>query len=98
MGTGIGLSGGRLTESLEVPGGIENALFTNRRIIHIFFEEEDVDFPRLDLVVLDEIVMELNDVKPLEDNQYAQVKSYLKATGIPLNYNFPTLVVKRAVH
>ena len=53
------------------------------------------------LVVGDEIVVELKAVKALEDIHYAQVKSYLKATrlhvGPLLNFNSPTLVVKRVV-
>jgi GxxExxY protein len=39
--------------------------------------------------------------KALEDIHYAQLRSYLKATGLHvgllLNFNAPTLVVKRVV-
>jgi GxxExxY protein len=53
------------------------------------------------LVVAAEIVVELKAVKVLEDVHYAQVKSYLKATGfhvgLLLNFNAPTLVIKRIV-
>lgn len=52
-------------------------------------------------VLSGEIVVELKAVKALEDIHYAQVKSYLKATGLHvgllLNFNAPTLVVKRVV-
>jgi len=75
--------------------------FQEQKEIHIFFEEEDVGLHKLDLVVGDEIVVELKAVKALEDIHFAQVKSYLKATGLHvgllLNFNSPTLVVKRAV-
>ena len=75
--------------------------FQQQKEIHIFFEEEDVGLHKLDLVVGDEIVGELKAVKALEDIHYAQVKSYLKATGLHvgllLNFNSPTLVVKRVV-
>ena len=75
--------------------------FQEQKEIHIFFEEEDVGLHKLDLVVGDEIVVELKAVKALEDIHYAQVKSYLKATGLHvgllLNFNAPTLVVKRVV-
>jgi GxxExxY protein len=75
--------------------------FQEQKEIHIFFEEEDVGLHKLDLVVGDEIVVELNAVKALEDIHYAQVKSYLKATslhvGLLLNFNAPALVVKRVV-
>jgi GxxExxY protein len=69
--------------------------------IPVFFEEENVGLHRLDLVVSDQIVVELKAVKALEDIHYAQVKSYLKATGLHvgllLNFNAPTLVIKRIV-
>ncbi len=75
--------------------------FQEQKEIHIFFEEEDVGLHKLDLVVGEEIVVELKAVKALEDIHYAQVKSYLKATGLHvgllLNFNAPTLVVKRVV-
>jgi hypothetical protein len=48
-----------------------------------------------------EIVVELKAVKALEDVHFAQVKSYLKATGLHvgllMNFNAPTLIVKRVV-
>ena len=47
------------------------------------------------------IIVELKAVKALEDIHYAQLKSYLKATGLHvgllLNFNSPTLIVKRVV-
>jgi GxxExxY protein len=52
-------------------------------------------------VVGDEIIVELKAVKAFEDIHYAQVKSYLKATGLHVgllrNFNATTLVVKRVV-
>jgi len=75
--------------------------FNEQKEIRIFFEEEEVGLHRLDLVVADEIVVELKAVKTLEDVHYAQVKSYLKATGLHvgllLNFNAPTLIIKRIV-
>jgi GxxExxY protein len=56
---------------------------------------------RLDLVVGDEIILELKAVKALEDIHFAQLRSYLKATGLKvgllLNFNAPTLLIKRVV-
>lgn len=73
--------------------------FEAQKEIHVFFEGEDVGLHKLDLVVGAEIVVELKAVKAFEDIHYAQVKSYLKATGhrvgLLLNFNVPTLVVKR---
>jgi GxxExxY protein len=75
--------------------------YQQQKEIHIYFEEEDVGTHKLDLVVCDEIVVELKAVKALDDIHFAQVKSYLKATGLHvgllLNFNSPTLVVKRVV-
>jgi GxxExxY protein len=75
--------------------------FHEQKEIHIIFEEEDVGIHRLDIVVGDLIVVELKAVKAFDDIHYAQVKSYLKATGLHvgllLNFNSPTLVVKRVV-
>jgi GxxExxY protein len=75
--------------------------FDQQREIRIFFEEEDVGLHRLDLIVSGEIIVELKAIKGLEDIHYAQLKSYLKATGLHvgllLNFNSPKLVVKRVV-
>jgi GxxExxY protein len=69
--------------------------------VTVFFEGDEVGVHRLDLVVESEIVVELKAVKALDDIHFAQVKSYLKATrlrvGLLMNFNAPTLVVKRVV-
>ena len=88
-------------KAMEVALRHRDLPFQEQKEIHIFFEEEDVGLHKLDLVVGDEIVVELKAVKALEDIHYAQVKSYLKATGLHvgllLNFNAPTLLVKRVV-
>lgn len=69
--------------------------------VTVVFEGEEVGVHRLDLLVENEIVVELKAVKALEDIHFAQVKSYLKATGLHvgllLNFNAPTLIVRRIV-
>jgi GxxExxY protein len=69
--------------------------------VTVVFEGEEAGVHRLDLVVEGEIVVELKAVRSLEGIHFAQVKSYLKATGLHvgllLNFNAPTLVVKRVV-
>ena len=79
------------------------AYFTQKEV-KIFFEGEEVGLHRLDLTVYDaecEIVVELKAVESLADIHYAQVKAYLKASrlriGLLLNFNSPTLVIKRIV-
>jgi GxxExxY protein len=75
--------------------------FERQKEITVCFESVDVGVHRLDLVVEEEIIVELKAVKALEDTHFAQLKSYLRATdlqvGLLLNFNAPTLVVKRVV-
>lgn len=69
--------------------------------VAVLFEGEEAGTHRLDLLVENAIVVELKAVKALEDVHFAQVRSYLKATGLHigllLNFNAPTLVIKRIV-
>jgi GxxExxY protein len=98
---GPGFLEGVYQKAMEVALRHRELPYQQQKEIHVFFEQEDVGTHRLDLVVGDEIVVELKAVKALEDIHYAQVKSYLKATGLHvgllLNFNSPTLVVKRVV-
>ena len=75
--------------------------WTSQREIVIVFEEEEVGLHRLDMIVEEQIIVELKAVKALEEIHFAQLKSYLKATGLHigllLNFNAPTLVIKRVV-
>ena len=57
--------------------------FTYQSDARVFYEGEEIGLHRLDLVVQKEIVIELKAIKQLEDIHYAQVRSYLKATGLP---------------
>ena len=76
-------------------------LFLEQKEVQVFYESEEVGLHRLDLIVESQIVVELKAVKALEDIHFAQLKSYLKATGLHvgllLNFNAVTLVVKRVV-
>jgi len=87
--------------AMEVALRHRNIPFEEQREIHVVFEDEDVGLHRLDLICACEIIVELKAVKALEDIHYAQLKSYLKATGLHigllLNFNSPTLVIKRVV-
>lgn len=75
--------------------------FTCQKEIHVFFEDMDVGLHRLDLAVAETIIVELKAVKALEDIHFAQLKSYLRAAnlhiGLLLNFNAPTLTIKRVV-
>jgi GxxExxY protein len=75
--------------------------YESEREIRIIFENEEVGCHRLDLLVAAEIIVELKAVKAFEDIHFAKLKSYLKATqlhvGLLINFNSPTLSVKRVV-
>src|SRR5262245_56036200 len=68
-----------------------NIRWDDQREVTILFEGEEVGLHRLDLIVEEQIVVELKAVKALEDVHFAQLKSYLKATGLRvgllLNFN-----------
>jgi GxxExxY protein len=75
--------------------------FQRQKEVHVYFEGVDLGVHRLDLVVEEQAILELKAVKAFEDIHFAQVRSYLKATGLRLglllNFNAPTLVIKRVV-
>jgi GxxExxY protein len=75
--------------------------FDFQKEVSVFYEGQEVGVHKLDLLVQEEIVLELKAIKTLEDVHFAQVRSYLKATGLHvgllLNFNAPTLVIKRIV-
>lgn len=75
--------------------------YQSEKEVTVFFEGEEAGVHRLDLVVENELVVELKAVRVLEDVHFAQVRSYLRATGLHvgllLNFNAPTLVIKRIV-
>jgi GxxExxY protein len=88
-------------KALQVALNHRGIRWDNQREVHILFEGEEVGLHRLDLIVEGQIIVELKAVRALEDIHFAQVKSYLKATslhiGLLLNFNSPTLVIKRVV-
>ncbi len=75
--------------------------YESQKEVTVLFESEELGVHRLDLVVEGHVVVELKAVKALEDVHFAQVRSYLKATGLHvgllLNFNAPALIVKRVV-
>jgi GxxExxY protein len=88
-------------KAMEVALAHREIAFERQKPIHVFFEEVDVGLHLLDLVVAGDIIVELKAVKAFEDIHFAQLRSYLKATrlhtGLLLNFNAPTLAIKRVV-
>jgi GxxExxY protein len=76
-------------------------VYESQKEVSVFFEGEEAGVHRLDLLVEGQVVVELKAIKALEDIHFAQVKSYLKATGMHvgllINFNSPTLIIKRVV-
>jgi len=70
--------------------------------VQIWYDGEVVGNHVLDLMVEGYIVVELKAVKALEDIHFAQLRSYLRATGakvgLLLNFNSETLTIKRIVN
>ena len=75
--------------------------FEPQKEIEVLYGGRQVGTHILDLLVANTLVVELKAVKSLEDIHYAQVKSYLRASGTNLgllmNFNSTTLDVKRVV-
>ena len=75
--------------------------FQRQKEVQVVFEDVPVGLQRLDLVADEQIILELKAVKAFEDLHFAQLRSYLRATGLHvgllLNFNAPTLAVKRVV-
>ena len=78
--------------------------FSSQRELPVVFEGEDCGLLRLDLTVCDaasEIIVELKAVEGLHDIHFAQLRAYLKASklrvGLLINFNSPTLTIKRIV-
>jgi GxxExxY protein len=78
--------------------------------LHFDFQKEikveylgvEIGKHRLDLLIENKIVVELKAVTALSDIHFAQLRSYLKATGLKvgllLNFAKPTLEVRRVVN
>jgi GxxExxY protein len=52
--------------------------------VPVYFKDRVVGVHRLDLLVENEIVVELKAVEELTRHHYAQIRSYLKATGLSI--------------
>ena len=87
--------------AMEVALEHRGIAFERQKEVHVYLEGVDLGVQRLDLIVAEQVILELKAVKAFEDIHFAQLRSYLKATGLRtgllLNFNAPTLVIKRVV-
>ena len=74
----------------------------SQKEIKIYYHNQEVGTYRIDLLVEKLIIVELKAVKDMADIHFAQLRSYLKATGLKvgllLNFAKPTLEIKRIVN
>ena len=89
-------------QALKVELSESGLSFDSQKEIKVQYSGVEVGVHRLDLIVEEEIIVELKAVKELADIHFAQLRSYLKATGIKvgllLNFSKPTIEVKRVVN
>ena len=89
-------------EALKVELSKNELDFASQMEVQIEYLGVPVGLHRLDLLVQNEVILELKAVKELADIHFAQLRSYLKATGMNvgllLNFSKPTLEVRRVVN
>ena len=89
-------------EALKVELSKNELDFASQMEVQIEYLGVPVGLHRLDLLVQNEVIVELKAVKELSDIHFAQLRSYLKATGMKvgllLNFSKPTLEVRRVVN
>ena len=89
-------------EALKIELSKRNLYFKSQKEIKIKYLGTEVGTHRLDLLVENRIIVELKAVKEFSDMHFAQLRSYLRATGLKvgllLNFAKPTLDIKRIVN
>ncbi|MBW1841975.1 MAG: GxxExxY protein [Deltaproteobacteria bacterium] len=87
---------------LKVEFSKDKIRYESQKEIKIQYLGVDIGVHRLDLIVENKIVLELKAVKELTDIHFAQLRSYLKASGLRvgllLNFAKPTLEIRRVVN
>ena len=75
--------------------------YEKQKPIKTYYRNVPVGTHRIDLLVENQVILELKTVEAFDRIHFAQVKSYLKATGLHLglllNFNNPILQIKRFV-
>jgi GxxExxY protein len=101
-GRGPGFVESIYEEALKVEFSEHSLSFESQKEITIEYLGVMVGVHRLDLLVENQVIVELKAVKELTDAHFAQLRSYLKATGLKvgllLNFSKPTLEIRRVVN
>ncbi len=79
---GPGFLEGVYRSALEIELQDRGFRVEHEKEIHLYYKTQPVGLHRLDLVVDDEVVLELKAVEALNKNHYAQIRAYLKSSGI----------------
>ena len=89
-------------EALKVELSKSQIKYETQKEIKIKYRDVEVGSHRLDMIVENQIIVELKATKDLVDVHFAQLRSYLKATGFKvgllLNFAKPTVEIKRIVN
>jgi GxxExxY protein len=89
-------------EALKVEFAEHGLHYDAQKEIQIKYLGVEVGLHRLDLLVEKQIIVELKAVKDFTEIHFAQLRSYLKATGLKVgllfNFSKPTLEIKRVVN
>jgi len=89
-------------EALKIELSEYNLNYDSQKEIKIKYLGTEIGMHRLDLLVENKIIVELKAVKEFTDIHFAQLRSYLKATGLKtgllLNFSRPTLEIRRVVN
>ena len=89
-------------QALKIEMNKAGLVFEVQKQIKVLYDGQVIGNHVLDVLVEGELVVELKAVSGLEDIHYAQVRSYLRATGVSvgllINFNAPKLSVKRIVN
>jgi len=88
-------------KALEIELRKRGMLVERQVPVTVYYDQEPIGIHRLDMVVEHAVVLELKAVKDLDPVFFATVRSYLKAIelrhGLLLNFNHPTLQIKRVI-
>ena len=89
-------------EALKVEFSEHSLSFESQKEITVKYLDVVVGVHRLDMLVENQVILELKAVKELTDVHFAQLRSYLKATGLKvgllLNFSKPKLEIRRVVN
>ena len=86
-------------QALAVEFALRGIAFVRQKLIPLFYRDHQISEHRLDFLVDEKIVVELEAIDALENVHFAIVRSYLKASGLAdaliLNFSSMPLTIKR---